>query len=57
MSRSNSRSLAEGAAFQIIFTGLAIGTLGAWARFCEARRTRLARRWPLRVDATAPRER
>jgi hypothetical protein len=38
MSRSSRRSLAEGAAFQIVFTALAIGTLEAWARFCEARR-------------------
>ena len=41
MSRSTSRSLAEGAAFQILFTAVAIGTLEAWARFCQARRTRL----------------
>ena len=38
MSHSTSRSLAEGAAFQIVFTALAIGTLRAWGPLCEARR-------------------
>jgi hypothetical protein len=44
MSRPVTRTLAEGALFQLAFTAIGIATLQRWARLCEARRRRPTRR-------------